>query len=69
MPIQKHWYLLYPGRCLDQRALQLASAIINLISDLVILCLPIATVWTLDMERLVAVWMVSESNISNSIKL
>ena len=51
IPMQRIWLPLYPGSCINQRALQLASAIFNLLSDLVILCLPVASVWKLNTHR------------------
>ncbi|KAL8664525.1 MAG: hypothetical protein Q9202_002934 [Teloschistes flavicans] len=51
-PLQKIWVpLVEPGQCLDQRALQLASCVFNFISDAVILCLPIATIWQLRLSH------------------
>ena len=50
-PFTKIWWPLMPGRCLDQKAVQLASSSFNIISDFVILILPMISVWSLKMSR------------------
>ena len=50
-PRQKAWRPLLPGRCINQRATMLASAIFNTLSDFALLFLPIRTIWDLQMPR------------------
>ena len=50
-PIRKKWYPAWPGQCVDQRALQLASSAVNIASDISILVLPIMSVWDLNTTR------------------
>ena len=49
MPIRKAWYPLLEGRCFNQLAGQTASAAINTFSDFVILLVPIANIWGLQL--------------------
>ena len=51
LPVQKAWYPLWPGNCTDQKAAQTASAAVNTFSDFVILVLPIANVWGLQLYK------------------
>lgn len=48
-PVRKAWDVTYiaPGKCLNQRVAALVSAIINTVSDIAILLLPMGTVWEL----------------------
>ena len=50
-PIRKVWYPLWPGTCVNQKALQIASCIFNIVTDFATLFLPIASVWTLKTSR------------------
>ncbi|KAI0102570.1 hypothetical protein GGR51DRAFT_526991 [Nemania sp. FL0031] len=49
-PHEKIWDLTVEGHCINQRASALASAIVNLVSDLVILGLPQMVIWKLNMS-------------------
>ena len=49
VPIRKVWYPLLEGHCFDQLAGQTASAAINTFSDFVILLVPIANIWGLQL--------------------
>ncbi|KAL9064402.1 MAG: hypothetical protein Q9161_008914 [Pseudevernia consocians] len=51
LPIQKAWYPLWPGHCINQKAAEISSAAINTFSDFVILLLPIANVWGLKLYK------------------
>ncbi|KAB8217930.1 hypothetical protein BDV33DRAFT_193126 [Aspergillus novoparasiticus] len=46
-PISKFWVPATPGSCLDQSKITLADAVISVVSDLIILVIPIALVSTL----------------------
>ena len=50
-PIEKFWYPLLPGHCVNQKAVQFASSGINLVSDIAILLLPMFVVRTLQTTR------------------
>ena len=50
-PIQKVWFSKWPGTCFDQKAIQLSSAGINILSDLSILVLPIWSVRDLQTSK------------------
>ena len=50
-PINKVWYPLWPGRCIDQTSLQISSASINIVSDFAVLALPIVSVWDLKVGK------------------
>lgn len=49
-PHEKIWNLTVEGHCLNLRASTLASAVVNLVSDLVILGLPHIVIWKLNMS-------------------
>jgi hypothetical protein len=49
-PHEKIWNLTIEGHCINQRASTLASAVVNLVSDLVILGLPQMVIWKLNMS-------------------
>lgn len=48
LPVQKVW-LPVPGHCINEKAAQTTSSAINAVSDFVILVLPIANVWGLQL--------------------
>ena len=50
-PVAKTWLPLMEGRCIDQVAAQTASAGLNTLSDFVVLILPIANIWGLQLHR------------------
>lgn len=50
-PVQKQWIPSLPGHCYSTGALWLASAIPNLVIDLVILLLPLPMLWGLQMKK------------------
>ena len=50
-PVKKFWYPLWPGSCVNQKAVQFASAGFNLASDIAVLILPILAVRNLQMKR------------------
>lgn len=51
MPIPHYWHKdTIPGKCLNERALILADAFMSVISDLIILVLPIIASWSLHMS-------------------
>lgn len=47
-PHAKYWDRLLPGKCVSDRPLDIASAIVNFLVDLGILCLPQKVIWTLN---------------------
>ncbi|KAL8654520.1 MAG: hypothetical protein Q9226_003401 [Calogaya cf. arnoldii] len=49
-PREKTWNPLMPGHCVDLAAVLIAEAVINVISDLSILVLPVAKIWKLQMR-------------------
>ena len=49
-PIATLWNPNLPGRCLDLHQLSLGLAISNLLTDILVLCLPIYMVWTLTLS-------------------
>ncbi|KAL8885343.1 MAG: hypothetical protein Q9205_001018, partial [Flavoplaca limonia] len=49
-PREKIWHPLLPGRCVDLAAVLISGAVINVISDLSILVLPVAKIWQLQMR-------------------
>ncbi|KAI1824024.1 hypothetical protein F4861DRAFT_285973 [Xylaria intraflava] len=50
-PHEKIWDPTVEGHCINMRAETLVSAIVNLVSDLVILALPQMVIWKLNMSR------------------
>ncbi|KAF2965399.1 hypothetical protein GQX73_g8171 [Xylaria multiplex] len=50
IPFEASWNILVAGRCLDQKALDTSSAVINLISDLTIMALAQQVIWNLHMS-------------------
>lgn len=49
-PREKLWNLSLPGKCIDITVLNIASASVNFVSDLVILLLPQKIIWGLHMS-------------------
>jgi hypothetical protein len=49
-PHEKTWNRLLPGTCIDSRAIDITSAVINFFIDLVILVLPQKVIWGLNMS-------------------
>lgn len=49
-PRQKMWRPTLPGKCLDINNINIASAIVNLVSDLIILVLPQKVIWGLKLS-------------------
>jgi uncharacterized membrane protein SpoIIM required for sporulation len=50
-PIPAAWNTSIHGDCLDMPKLFLAGTIANLLTDVLILCLPLRNVWNLNMSR------------------
>lgn len=50
-PIKRFWDPTVPGRCIDLPMVLMASAFINIFSDISILILPIFKVWQLQLTR------------------
>ncbi|KAI3330147.1 hypothetical protein F4824DRAFT_515848 [Ustulina deusta] len=50
IPFEASWNILVAGKCLDQKALDTSSAVINLISDLTIMVLAQQVIWNLHMS-------------------
>ena len=57
-PVQKAWLPLLSGRCINQQVAQTSSATINAFSDFVILVLPLANVWGLQLYKKARVGLV-----------
>jgi hypothetical protein len=51
LPREKIWDPLIPGRCVDLAAVFISGAVINVVSDFTILILPLANVWSLQIQR------------------
>ena len=49
-PIQKAWEPMIPGECLDLIQIGIASGYINIVTDVMILVLPIPMVWQLHLR-------------------
>lgn len=50
VPVQKLWYSELPGHCINQVGTWIANAASTIISDLVILLLPLPQVWSLQLR-------------------
>ncbi|KAK4459324.1 hypothetical protein QBC42DRAFT_312104 [Cladorrhinum samala] len=51
VPVEKLWYPDLPGHCIDQVGTWIANAASTILSDVVILCLPIPQVWSLQLRK------------------
>ncbi|RAK97902.1 uncharacterized protein BO80DRAFT_504364 [Aspergillus ibericus CBS 121593] len=51
-PIQRAWDASVGGTCLDQYTLYIATAVLNIISDVALILVPIPTVWRLHMPSI-----------------
>ncbi|KAJ2990366.1 hypothetical protein NUW58_g2991 [Xylaria curta] len=51
LPVQKFWHPKVDGRCIDQNAFYLISAIINVFGDIAVLSLPLPVIWRLHTSR------------------
>ncbi|KAI1770103.1 hypothetical protein F4818DRAFT_275081 [Hypoxylon cercidicola] len=50
-PIPSYWDLSVPGTCLDSRLIGWMNAVGNIITDIIVLVLPIPVVWRLNLKR------------------
>lgn len=50
-PIQKAWDTMVPGTCIDLKKLWLGNAIPNIITDIVIIIIPLPLIWKLHLPR------------------
>ena len=50
-PVPGYWDLSIDAQCLDQRAALVADSVISVVSDLIILILPLPMTWSLQMSR------------------
>lgn len=51
VPVQKLWYPQIPGHCINQVATWVANAVSTIVTDLIILILPLPSVWNLRLRR------------------
>jgi hypothetical protein len=51
IPHAKIWDKTLQGTCVDTRGLELATAVVNLVFDIIIMALPQRTIWNLRMPR------------------
>lgn len=51
VPVQKLWYPQLPGRCINQVGTWIANATSTILTDLVILVLPIPQIWKLQLKK------------------
>lgn len=51
-PINKQWIPTIEGRCIDSIKVYASLIITNILTDLVIIGLPIRAIWTLQMQKL-----------------
>ena len=58
-PRDKAWDSHIPGKCVDERAAQFASAVVNTFSDFAILILPIKTTWDLNLPSKRKLWVLA----------
>lgn len=51
-PIEMNWNIrIQDGTCINQASLYIATAVVNIISDLILFCLPLPTVFNLQIPR------------------
>lgn len=52
-PIEGHWELSRdpPAKCINQQNFFIGNAVPNILTDIAILCLPMAKIWDLQMSR------------------
>lgn len=46
-PIRKAWFPTMPGECIDLKGSFIGNAVPNILTDIAILCMPVAQVWKL----------------------
>lgn len=51
MPLHKAWLSYIPGECIDQVALQLSTGLVNVVSDIEILMLPLLSIYHLPLYK------------------
>jgi hypothetical protein len=51
VPVEKLWYPDLPGRCIDQVGTWIANAASTILTDLLILLLPIRQIWVLQLRN------------------
>ena len=50
-PVRKAWEPLLPGRCIDIIHVGVASGVVNIIYDVILLIIPIPMVWRLQLAK------------------
>lgn len=50
-PVRGFWDITIPHHCDEQRKFEMAAAVVNIIVDLVVILLPLPTVWRLKLPR------------------
>lgn len=51
VPVEKLWYPEIPGHCINQVGTWIANAASTILTDLVILCLPVHQIWKLHLRK------------------
>lgn len=58
VPVQKLWYPQLPGHCVNQVGTWISNAVSTLLTDLVILCMPIPHIWRLQLREMEKVGLI-----------
>lgn len=51
VPLSKVWDDSLPGHCLDQQNLRIFNSVSTIVTDIIILCLPMPQIWKLQLQR------------------
>lgn len=51
VPVQKLWYPQIPGRCINQVGTWISNALSTILTDLIILLLPLPQIWKLQLRK------------------
>jgi hypothetical protein len=49
--LEGFWDVTIPHRCIDQIKFELIAAILNIVTDFVIMVLPLPTIWSLQLPK------------------
>ena len=58
VPVEKYWNPIIPGHCLNQQKTFLGTAVPNIVTDLIILLLPMPMVWKLQTRLSLKIYLV-----------
>lgn len=57
MPTARFWDKSIPGTCIDPKPMWLTHASLNIVTDLIIICIPMPALWSLKLPYKAKMWL------------